>query len=183
MILSMARDYAKPRRQPDKRTYTLFHAPSFAFGILFGMALVFVGAYGPEWLARDKAPPPEKKPPEEVKPQVKFEFPKLLEENQVEVDPRTYAPPGSLDEPVEPEKPREYLIQAGSFRSVADAESVRALLLLQDLPVSMTPVELPDGTWYRVIVGPYSDKADAEALVENLREQRLNVILQERTKS
>lgn len=181
MIPSMARDYAKPRRQPDKQTYTLFHAPSFAFGILFGMALVFIGAYGPEWLARDKVQPPEVKPPEEVKPQVKFEFPKLLEENQVEVDPRTYAPPGSLDQPVEPENPREYLIQLGSFRSVADAESVRALLLLQDLPVSMTPVELPDGTWYRVIVGPYSDKVDAEALVENLREQRLNVILQERT--
>ncbi len=176
----MPRDYVKPRRQPDKRSYTLFHAPSFAFGILFGMALVFVGAYGPEYLAKDKPKAPPSKV-EETKPQLKFEFPKLLTQNEVEVDPKTYAPPGSLDEPVQPEKPREYLIQAGSFRSVADAESVRALLLLQDLPVSMTPVELPDGTWYRVIVGPYADRAAAEDLLQSLRGQSLNVILQEKT--
>lgn len=176
----MPRDYAKPRRQPDKRPFILFHAPSFAFGILFGMALVFVGAYGPEWLAKkDPSPPPPPKE-EEPKPQLKFEFPKLLTENEVQVDPRTYAPPGSLDPPKEPEKPKEFLIQAGSFRSVADAESVRALLLLQDLPVSMTPVELPDGIWYRVVVGPYKDRAEAQTLLESLRAQSLNVILQEK---
>ena len=154
---------------------------------------MFVGAYVPEWLAKDKPPPPPPKAAEK-KPQLKFEFPKLLTENEVEVDPRTYAPPGSLDKPPAqasetappaaeqaPEKPREYLLQAGSFRSVADAESVRALLLLQDLPVAMIPVELPDGTWYRIVVGPYKDRADAQALLEDLREQRLNVILQEKS--
>lgn len=177
----MPRDYAKPRRQPDKQTYTLFHAPSFAFGILFGMALVFAGAYGPEWLEKDKPPVvvAEKEP---EKPQLKFEFPKLLTENEVQVDPKTYAPPGSLDTPPpEPEKPKEFMIQAGSFRSVVEAENVRAALLLQDLPVSMGAVELPDGTWYRVVVGPYSDRVKAQSEVDKLREQHFNVILQEKT--
>ena len=172
----MQKDFTRTRRQPDKRTNVLFHGPSFAVGVILGALGVLAGAYAPEFIAQK--PVAKVEPVPQPKPELTFEFPKLLKENEVVVDPATYAPPGSLA-PV-PETPKEYIIQAGAFRNVADAESVRASLLLQDLPVNMTPVTLNDGTWYRVIVGPYLLRDDAQATLSKLQEQNLNVILQEK---
>ncbi len=178
----MPKDFTRTRRQPDKRTNVLFHGPSFVAGIVLGALGVLAGAYGPELLEQE---PATKAPPAEPgKPQLTFEFPKLLKENEVVVDPTPYTPPGSITTPEVVEAPpeaKEFIIQAGSFRSVADAESVRASLLLQDLPVSMVPVMLTDGTWYRVVVGPYTNRDDGQAMLSRLQEQNLDVILQEKT--
>ena len=190
----MPKDFTRTRRQPDKRTNVLFHGPSFVAGIILGALGVLAGAYGPELL--EQTPAVKETPAEPTKPELTFEFPKLLKENKVVVDPTPYTPPGSVTTPEvttpevttpevvtsmpEPE-PKEFVLQAGSFRSVSDAESVRASLLLQDLPVSMVPVTLADGTWYRVVVGPYALRDDAQTTLSKLQEQNLNVILQEKT--
>ena len=183
----MPKDFTRTRRQPDKRTNVLFHGPSFIAGIVLGALGVLAGAYGPELL--EQTPVTKDSPAEPTKPKLTFEFPKLLKENKVVVDPTPYTPPGAVTNPAivtTPEvitsapEPKEFILQAGSFRSVSDAESVRASLLLQDLPVSMVPVTLADGTWYRVVVGPYGLRDDAQATLSRLQEQNLNVILQER---
>ncbi len=180
----MPKDFTRTRRQPDKRANVLFHGPSFVAGIILGALGVLAGAYGPELL--EQTPAIKETPAEPTKPELTFEFPRLLKENKVVVDPTPYTPPGSVTTPEvvtsvpEPE-PKEFVLQAGSFRSVSDAESVRASLLLQDLPVSMVPVTLADGTWYRVVVGPYALRDDAQATLSKLQEQNLNVILQEKT--
>jgi cell division protein FtsN len=177
----MPKDFTRTRRQPDKRTHVLFHGPSFVAGIILGAFGVLAGAYGPELL--EQTPVTKDSPAEPTKPKLTFEFPKLLKENKVVVDPTPYTPPGSVTTtaavPSVP-GPKEFILQAGSFRSVSDAESVRASLLLQDLPVSMVPVTLADGTWYRVVVGPYGLRDDAQATLSKLQEQNLNVILQEK---
>lgn len=178
----MPKDFTRTRRQPDKRINVLFHGPSFVAGIILGALGVLAGAYGPELL--DQTPVTKETPAEPSKPRLTFEFPKLLKENEVVVDPAPYTPAESVTTPAvvtAPPEAKEFVIQAGSFRSVADAESVRASLLLQDLPVNMVPVTLTDGTWYRVVVGPYSVRDDAQAMLSRLREQNLNVILQEKT--
>ena len=178
----MPKDFTRTRRQPDKRANVLFHGPSFVAGIILGALGVLAGAYGPELL--EQTPVTEETPAESTKPKLTFEFPKLLKENKVVVDPTPYTPPGSVTTPevvITPPEPKEFVLQAGSFRSVDDAESVRASLLLQDLPVNMVPVTLADGTWYRVVVGPYAVRDDAQAMLSRLQEQNLNVILQEKT--
>ena len=184
----MPKDFTRTRRQPDKRTNVLFHGPSFVAGVILGALGVLAGAYGPELL--EQTPVTKETPPPPTKPELTFEFPRLLKDNKVVVDPTPYIPPGSITTPgsvTTPEvvtsapEPKEFVLQAGSFRSVADAESVRASLLLQDLPVSMVPVTLADGTWYRVVVGPYRLRDDAQATLSKLQEQNLNVILQEKT--
>lgn len=183
----MPKDFTRTRRQPDKRTNVLFHGPSFIAGIVLGAIGVLAGAYGPELL--EQTPVKKDAPAEPIEPKLTFEFPKLLPESKVVVDPTPYTPPGAVTNPAvvtTPEvvtsapEPKAFILQAGSFRSVSDAESVRASLLLQDLPVSMVPVTLADGTWYRVVVGPYSVRDDAQATLSKLQEQNLNVILQER---
>jgi len=188
----MPKDFTRTRRQLDKRTNVLFHGPSFVAGIILGALGVLAGAYGPELL--EQTPTTKETPAEPGKPKLTFEFPKLLKENEVIVDPTPYTPPGAVTTPVVVDgaettpvvvdpmsETKEFIIQAGSFRSVADAESVRASLLLQDLPVSMVPVTLADGTWYRVVVGPYANRDDGQAMLSKLQEQNLNVILQEKT--
>lgn len=51
-----------------------------------------------------------------------------------------------------------YMLQAGSFRSDADADRRRAELVLHGFTASIQPVELDNGdTWHRVMIGPYSN--------------------------
>lgn len=178
----MPKDFTRTRRQPDKRDNVVFHGPNFVAGVILGALGVLAGAYGPELL--EQTPVTKQTPAQPTKPELTFEFPKLLKENKVVVDPTPYTPPGSVTTTTVVDSAtgsKEFVLQAGSFRSVADAESVRASLLLQDLPVSMVPVTLADGTWYRVVVGPYRVRDDAQAMLSKLQEQNLNVILQEKT--
>lgn len=53
----------------------------------------------------------------------------------------------------------EFLLQAGSFKSQASAEKLRAEFTLQGFSVSVQPGTLSNGeTWYRVMVGPFGDR-------------------------
>ncbi|MET4161794.1 MAG: SPOR domain-containing protein [Marinobacterium sp.] len=52
-----------------------------------------------------------------------------------------------------------YLLQAGSFRDPADAERMRARLILEGLPgVRTDRSEGSNGTWYRVRIGPFDNR-------------------------
>lgn len=53
-----------------------------------------------------------------------------------------------------------YLLQAGSFRTRAEADQRRAQLLLSGQSVNVQDVKIAGGeTWYRVMVGPFADEA------------------------
>lgn len=53
-----------------------------------------------------------------------------------------------------------YLLQAGSFRTRAEADQRRAQLLLSGQSVNVQDVKIASGeTWYRVMVGPFADEA------------------------
>ena len=52
-----------------------------------------------------------------------------------------------------------YYLQAGSFKQKADADRVRAQILLLGLDVHLESAKLNDGqTWHRVQVGPFNNK-------------------------
>lgn len=53
-----------------------------------------------------------------------------------------------------------YLLQAGSFRTRAEADQRRAQLLLSGQSVNVQDVKIASGeTWYRVMVGPFADES------------------------
>ena len=53
-----------------------------------------------------------------------------------------------------------YVLQAGSFKNAADADSVRARLLLLNLQASIEKVTTGNNeTWHRVLIGPFADKS------------------------
>lgn len=61
--------------------------------------------------------------------------------------------------PPQPEPPREvYLLQAGSFKSASDADTLRVRLLLLNMQARVETVSpRPGETWHRVQVGPFNN--------------------------
>jgi cell division protein FtsN len=68
-----------------------------------------------------------------------------------------------------------YSIQIASFNKRADAEHVQALLVLRGFDVSITSVAQKNITWYRVIVGPFNSRSEAEkARIAVARSEHMN---------
>jgi|GEM_PF-510745 len=63
----------------------------------------------------------------------------------------------------------EYILQTGSFRSEADAERQRAQVGFQGLQAHISSISPePGNTWYRVQVGPYSNRSEMNRAIDRL---------------
>lgn len=61
-----------------------------------------------------------------------------------------------------------YVLQAGSFKSEAEADKRRASILMLGLPVKVQKVP-GNEVWYRVLVGPFEGKEAAQQARSNLK--------------
>ncbi len=61
-----------------------------------------------------------------------------------------------------------YLVQVASFSNEKNANALADLLRAENLPVLMDVVDRPAGRMYRVRVGPYGKRPEADALVSSL---------------
>ncbi|UAA39183.1 SPOR domain-containing protein [Paraneptunicella aestuarii] len=86
-------------------------------------------------------------------PKEKWEFMKILPDpnNTVEVDV-----------PDAPNSGKTYVMQCGSFRTVAQAEEMRAKIAFQGLESQVKTSDGQNGKWHRVVLGPYDSKRNAE---------------------
>jgi cell division protein FtsN len=55
-----------------------------------------------------------------------------------------------------------YQIQVASFNRRADAEHLKASLVMRGFDVGIVPVNQRNMTWFRVIVGPFGSRVDAD---------------------
>jgi DedD protein len=81
------------------------------------------------------------------------------------------APDKSVDLPAaekESENSPRYLVQVASFSNEKNANALADMLKKDKLPVLMDVVDRSAGRMYRVRVGPYARRADADALVSRL---------------
>jgi cell division protein FtsN len=63
-----------------------------------------------------------------------------------------------------------YTLQAGSFKSNAEADRRRAAIMMSGLPVRVQKVTVKPGQdWYRVVVGPFTGKDKAVDARQNLQ--------------
>ncbi|MDN5925075.1 MAG: SPOR domain-containing protein [Xanthomonadales bacterium] len=69
-----------------------------------------------------------------------------------------------------------YLLQAGSFPKVADAEAVKARLALLGFVAHIQPVTINGNTWNRVRLGPYTSAAKLEATKQKLSDAGIHAI-------
>lgn len=61
-----------------------------------------------------------------------------------------------------------YLVQVASFSNEKNANALAGLLKAENLPVLMDVVDRPAGRMYRVRVGPFAKRPEADALVTSL---------------
>nr|WP_315246700.1 SPOR domain-containing protein [uncultured Albidiferax sp.] len=65
-------------------------------------------------------------------------------------------------------EPFEYFVQAGAFRTTEDAEAQRAKLAMMGMEAKVTEREQSGRTVYRVRMGPYAKRDDAERAKDKL---------------
>ncbi len=186
MMRPMSRDYASrtasrpsSRSRPSTRTRkkratssdaqrTIWSAPSFSAGVIFGAALVLLLSYAPsvfeDTVAAARGPVTE---PEAIT----FEFEEILENGTVEVDPNAYEAQFPGENPDEPLP--EYQVQAISVQSATEASRITRELIAMGLPARSERAELSSGSWYRVMVGPYNSKREAERIINRLEERNM----------
>lgn len=175
-----ARDRSRRQRTPARRTkQPLFHGGSFFTGMLVGIGATVVGAFLPGWWEANALKPnavataPDPEPAAETR----FEFWDALPRDRVRTDNATRNTPGK------PHPDTEFLVQAGSFEAPADADRMRAALLLLGLDVNTRAVTLDSGaTWHRVLVGPFDSERDTRRAISRLREQNIEPLLLKRVK-
>ena len=73
--------------------------------------------------------------------------------------------------------PFNYFIQAGAFRTAEDAEQQRARLLLLGMQAKVTEREQAGRTVYRVRVGPFDKKDDADRVKDRLDNSSIETAL------
>ncbi|MEW6037289.1 MAG: SPOR domain-containing protein [Pseudomonadota bacterium] len=74
-----------------------------------------------------------------------------------------------------------YIVQAGSYRSRADAEKMRADLIRLKVKARLESVKIENVEWFRVKVGPYDSLADADRLRSFLKKNGIDSVVQKMT--
>ncbi len=70
-----------------------------------------------------------------------------------------------------------FIVQAGSFRNEADADRRRAELILMGLDPKIDQVTNQAGRWYRVFVGPLSERSEAERVKALTASQNIETLI------
>ena len=99
------------------------------------------------------------------KPQEEWTYLQELENKQVEVD----VPKQDTLRATGP-----YQMQCGSFREEAQAEKMKAVIAFQGMEAQIRKAQGSNGAWYKVVLGPYERKRDAERARHKLQAIGMN---------
>ena len=201
----MTRDYANKRSKPRKKSASASRKPAtkpstpagtgskFFTGLLTGLfAGIILGTlidFGEMFSQTAEEVLPEvqtSKPATPTKP--RFDFYTLLRESEVIVSENETP---ILSENLPPDEPATgqpatqsediYLLQVGSFKTAADADSLRVNLLLLNLDAHIEKVSPKSGeTWHRVLVGPLDSRTQVAEARDKLESNRIDSLLLKR---
>ncbi|NOQ15851.1 MAG: SPOR domain-containing protein [Methyloprofundus sp.] len=114
-----------------------------------------------------------------TKPEVQFDFYTILPKAEFVV-PDHEIKTRVREERVGKEKSGvQYAVQAGSFRSYKDADSLKAKLLLMGFLPKIEKAEVGSTTWYRVKMGPYQRLASVDAIQSRLKANKMDSMVME----
>ncbi len=180
----IARDYKRPRRQSFDLTERW---REFAVGLAAGLAIALVVFLYQRQIMRDAMndkprPEPHAAARSGAKPDTSaestaadYDFYEMLPKFEVVVPEKDREV--KRDQPNSPiERPGVYVLQAGSYRNLADAERVRAQLALQNVQATVQRVAVDNDVWHRVRIGPLTDLAEVNRLRSRLQAAELNAL-------
>ncbi|MDX1589592.1 MAG: SPOR domain-containing protein [Oleiphilaceae bacterium] len=177
-----------PRRQPGKPTGDTESRASFGWLLPVAAVSAFIGFIvyldsqepdpgpgAPEQPVTTQ-PAPSSRDSEETQRNFRF-YDMLPESSVVTPDVNAYDPgPGAAERNI------EFILQTGSFRSEKDAEQQRAQVGLQGLRARISTVSpQPDSTWYRVEVGPYTDRSEMNRAIDRLVSINIQPLVRQRS--
>lgn len=152
--------------------------PGFVLGLGCGVvATLLAGQLPALWTERalpSPAPPAAAEPAADPAPT--YEFIDRLPQDEVVTNVVPYTPPeasaAAAEDAAVETAPRQYLLQAASFRNRDDADAMRADLLLEGMAVAISAVPRPaGGAWHRVLVGPFAGEQEMRRALSRLREK------------
>jgi cell division protein FtsN len=176
-----ARDYKKPQR----RAFDLARMREFGAGALVG-AVLTSGAFlylgevhrAPVEESRPQphhAAPPDAEPMGAHGSDERYDFYEMLPHFEVVV------PEKERDVKQLPtarvERPGVYVLQAGSYRNLSDAERVQAQLAKQGVDAKVQRVAVDNDVWHRVRVGPLNDLNEVNKVRKQLQAADVDAIV------
>lgn len=72
---------------------------------------------------------------------------------------------------------QHYLIQVAAFKTLADADKLRAELIMQGFNTNLSHYKNASTTWYRVEIGPFPSLAQAKARQQTLESANYNGLI------
>lgn len=160
----------------------------FLGGLFCGLglsALVLMKQWAPQLAGRGDTIAPPAAPvaaPSTSEERPKYDFYSVLPEMEVVVPDAEVKSAASGDTaptpPAPPATAQRYMLQAGSFRTTADADALKAKLTLMGVaaPVSIQAVNINGNEYFRVRVGPFADLRGVDATKRTLEANGISAI-------
>lgn len=184
----MSRDFAKRNSPARNRRPQKNQAPAWLWFIMgaicgaFAMALAFTWSNSHSKATVQETPKPNTTS-ESKTPKPRFDFYKLLQESEVIV-PATETIPHNEKTNDHTALNTEYILQVGSFPNQAEADKLRAQLILMNLEARIEPVEIHKGEiWHRVVVGPFDTQEKLAAARASLVANQYSALVLKRAKN
>lgn len=193
----MAQDFAKKRKtgssakkSPTRKraTNARTQAPVrvwrwYGAGVLSGILLCFFVYLStlpanPGDVAAIPQANPGATPAVEETPKPRFDFYTLLPEQTMEVE----VDPGEVAKSRTSQSTELYLLQAGSFKQMEDADRRRAELLLLGLEPKVEETNGDNGRWFRVYVGPFESRSRLAKARSLTAAQNIDTLLLKRSR-
>ncbi len=171
----MPQDFAKRKSEPAPEPKSAGNVTWFFLGLILGIFtsfLVYLWQVVPEDPAVTANKPTSDVIADQKILQIDYSFYDLFPSAEVPIV-EEYDQAGNK---VVAEPQYAYLLQAGSFRSVDDADRLRAQLILQGHEVVIKEVENAKGVWHRVIVGPFDSERDLTRARNRLAEANIETM-------
>jgi cell division protein FtsN len=104
-----------------------------------------------------------------------YDFYKLLKDSDVPVPSSEKSHYTST--PKSNEAKYQYSLQAASFRSNEQADSLKVKLIMQNLASSIEQANVKGITYYRVMVGPFTDRSKMNKAQDILADYKINALV------
>ena len=176
----VARDYKRGRGRRESFSGWTGVFIGLVAGLSVGLALYFFDPRGPlpsanEVKAAGESEPASARESADDEQSGQYDFYQMLPNFEVVVPEREAVVQGVAPEAAE--KKGAYVLQAGSYKKVEDADRVRAQLALQGIESNVQRVAIDSDTWHRVRIGPISDPAELDRVRTRLKEAEVDFLV------
>jgi cell division protein FtsN len=173
----VAKDYKRSRGRREGFSGWVGLLIGLAAGLAVGLALYYFDPRDPQSNGKAPAeaePASAREAAADAQPD-QYDFYDMLPNFEVVVPEKEVVV--QRDAPEAARKEGAYVLQAGSYRKLEDADRVRAQVALQGIESNVQRVAIDADTWHRVRIGPISDPAELNRVRSRLKEAEVDFLI------